>query len=129
MGVSFLIQAHQPSPAPRPHSSPWPLPHCPLHQRTQLDLEKEAHNLTEFSQKFALDDWVVFPRPVEGYVSRHALVETLMEGRPILNYMKLRNEVGGGWWVVRVFGLGPIAGVLAIAITYGGSLCHESRSL
>jgi hypothetical protein len=62
----------------------------------QLDLEKEAHNLTEFSSKFALDDWVVFPRPIEGYVSRHVLVETLMEGRPILNFMKLRNEVGEG---------------------------------
>ena len=63
----------------------------------QLDLEKEANHLVEFSQKFANDSWAAFPTPIEGYVNRNVLVETLMEGTSIMNYMKLKanNENDG----------------------------------
>jgi len=60
-----------------------------------LDLEKEAKHLTEFSQKFANDSWAAFPTPIEGYVSRNVLVETLMEGSSIMNYMKMKAEKAG----------------------------------
>ena len=61
----------------------------------QLDLEKEANHLVEFSQKFANDSWAAFPTPIEGFVNRNVLVETLMEGTSIMNYMKLKANNGG----------------------------------
>ena len=58
----------------------------------QLNLEVEANNLISFSQKFAHDSWAAFPMPIEGYVNRHVLVETLMEGTSIMNYMKMKAD-------------------------------------
>lgn len=55
----------------------------------QLDLRKEANNLTTFIKKFANDKWALFPEPVKGYVKKNVLIETLMDGKPIEEYMKL----------------------------------------
>jgi aarF domain-containing kinase len=59
----------------------------------QMDLRKEASHLVKFGKKFAQDDWAVFPQPVEGYVTKYALVETLMLGTPINTYMALSDKV------------------------------------
>lgn len=56
----------------------------------QLDLRLEAYNLTEFSSKFANDPWAAFPKPIEGLVTRNVLVETLMEGSSIANFMRMK---------------------------------------
>jgi aarF domain-containing kinase len=57
----------------------------------QLDLRKEAHNLSTFINKFANEKWALFPEPVQGYIKKNVLVETLMEGSPIEQYMKLSD--------------------------------------
>ena len=60
--------------------------------RNQLDLRQEAKNLVDFAAKFSEDSWAAFPVPIEGYVTRNVLVETLMEGISIVNYMKMVAE-------------------------------------
>jgi aarF domain-containing kinase len=60
----------------------------------QLDLTAEAANLTKFRKKFSHEKWAEFPSPMEGYVTRNVLVETLMEGTPITQYMKMTSESG-----------------------------------
>lgn len=69
--------------------------------RLQLDLRIEARNLLQFASKFTSDKWAVFPEPVQGLVSKHVLVETLLEGAPISSYMNAHCEVsyeGGFSW-------------------------------
>jgi len=61
--------------------------------RHQLDLRIEARNLLQFASKFTSDKWAVFPEPVQGLVSKHVLVETLLEGSPISSYMNAHCEV------------------------------------
>lgn len=60
--------------------------------RSQLDLRLEASNLQRFSRKFANDKWALFPSPIEGYIRKNVLVETLMQGEPIVNFMKLGDD-------------------------------------
>jgi aarF domain-containing kinase len=55
--------------------------------KDQLDLRKEAYNLKKFGKKFADEDWVVFPKPVDGFINKNVLVETFMEGTPIRKFM------------------------------------------
>ena len=55
----------------------------------QLDLRLEASNLAKFTAKFAADKFAVFPQPIEGYVRKNVLVETLMGGEPIVHFMML----------------------------------------
>lgn len=61
---------------------------------SQLDLRFEASNLVKFTKKFAEDKWALFPSPIEGFVTKNVLVETLMEGAPISNFMHLQGEIG-----------------------------------
>ena len=61
---------------------------------SQLDLRFEASNLVKFTKKFAEDKWALFPCPIEGFVTKNVLVETLMEGAPISNFMHLKGEIG-----------------------------------
>ena len=56
----------------------------------QLDLTIEAHNLRVFGERFAHDDWAVFPQPIDGLVSSKVLVETFMEGTPIKEFAKVK---------------------------------------
>lgn len=53
--------------------------------RAQLDLRREAGYLETFRHNFASTPGVTFPAPVRPYVARDALVETLVEGEPVLN--------------------------------------------
>jgi ABC1 atypical kinase-like domain len=56
----------------------------------QLDLRLEASNLSQFSTKFANDPWAAFPTPIKGFVTRNVLIETLMEGSSIANFMRMK---------------------------------------
>ena len=59
----------------------------------QLDLRVEASNLKHFSKKFNDDAWAVFPKPIDGFINKNVLVETLMDGEPISKYMqRYRND-------------------------------------
>jgi aarF domain-containing kinase len=58
----------------------------------QLDLRKEAYNLKKFGRKFAKENWVVFPKPLDGFVCKNVLVETFMEGTPIKSFMRRAEE-------------------------------------
>jgi aarF domain-containing kinase len=60
----------------------------------QLDLRFEANNLVKFAKKFANEKWALFPSPIEGFVTKNVLVETLMEGAPITSFMQLKSELG-----------------------------------
>jgi aarF domain-containing kinase len=60
----------------------------------QLDLRLEASHLVKFTKKFANEKWALFPKPVEGFVTRNVMVETLMEGTPINYFMNLPADVG-----------------------------------
>eukprot|EP00597_Dinobryon_sp_UTEXLB2267_P000988 CAMPEP_0170065468 /NCGR_PEP_ID=MMETSP0019_2-20121128/5543_1 /TAXON_ID=98059 /ORGANISM="Dinobryon sp., Strain UTEXLB2267" /LENGTH=418 /DNA_ID=CAMNT_0010272343 /DNA_START=429 /DNA_END=1681 /DNA_ORIENTATION=+ len=60
----------------------------------QLDLRFEAHNLIKFAKKFANESWALFPSPIDGFVTKNVLVESLMEGVPIASFMQLKSEIG-----------------------------------
>jgi len=60
----------------------------------QMDLRVEASHLMKFTKKFANENWAVFPKPIEGFVTKNVLVETLMDGTPINYFMKLSDELG-----------------------------------
>ena len=60
----------------------------------QLDLRYEAMNLIKFAKKFTNDNWACFPSPIEGFVTKNVLVETLIEGAPISNFLQLKSEIG-----------------------------------
>jgi aarF domain-containing kinase len=60
----------------------------------QLDLRIEASHLAKFGKKFAHENWAVFPKPIDGFVTKHVLVESLMDGTPINYFMKLSDELG-----------------------------------
>ena len=65
----------------------------------QLDMTVEAQNLIKFAAKFANEKWASFPRPIDGLYSKNVLVETLEEGKSIVNFMTLSDDLsssGGG---------------------------------
>ncbi|CAM9689021.1 unnamed protein product, partial [Phaeothamnion confervicola] len=53
----------------------------------QLDLRLEARNLNRFRHNFARREGVVFPEPVQGWVSEHVLVESFESGDHISSYL------------------------------------------
>ena len=57
----------------------------------QMDLRVEASHLMKFTKQFANENWAVFPKPIEGFVTKNVLVETLMDGTPINYFMKLSD--------------------------------------
>lgn len=61
--------------------------------KQQLDLRFEANHLLKFTKKFVNEPWAIFPKPVDGFISKNVLVETLMEGTPISYFMKLSDEI------------------------------------
>lgn len=54
--------------------------------RDQLDLRIEAYHLRKFSELWAQEKWASFPMPIDGYVHKNVLVETLMHGTPLSEY-------------------------------------------
>ena len=51
----------------------------------QLDLRVEAKNINTFNSNFVEDStWAEFPHILEALVSKHVIVETLMEGNYII---------------------------------------------
>lgn len=54
----------------------------------QMDLELEAKHLKRFNRDFANDDNVSFPDPLDELTTSQVLVETFVEGTPILEYTK-----------------------------------------
>jgi aarF domain-containing kinase len=60
----------------------------------QTDLRLEASNLKKFGAKFIDDPWAIFPQPIDGFIKKNVIVETLMDGTPIINYMKLKAKPG-----------------------------------
>jgi aarF domain-containing kinase len=61
--------------------------------KQQLDLRFEANHLISFTKKFVHEKWAVFPKPIEGFITKNVLIETLMEGTPINYFMKLSDDV------------------------------------
>ncbi|KAL7578232.1 hypothetical protein ACA910_012654 [Epithemia clementina (nom. ined.)] len=69
--------------------------------RRQVDLNVEASNLVEFRRNFYSSpreektSMVLFPRPVDGWVSREVLVEELIEdAKPIAEFLRDESEEG-----------------------------------
>jgi len=58
--------------------------------RNQLDLREEAHNLREFGKLFASEsDYLIFPEVIDTNPhTKRVLVESYIEGLPILEYAK-----------------------------------------
>ena len=56
--------------------------------REQLDLSMEAEHMKHFKEDFKDDPNVDFAEPIDGMVTRNALVETFCEGVPITQFMK-----------------------------------------
>lgn len=64
----------------------------------QLDLRVEGKNLVKFAKKFAHEKWACFPQPIEGFITKNVLVETLMEGTPIKHFMKMTSDNADEAW-------------------------------
>lgn len=58
----------------------------------QLDLRVEARNLTRFRRDFADDNTVAFPAPIPGLTRMNVLVESFVNGKPILEFMKTAKK-------------------------------------
>jgi aarF domain-containing kinase len=54
----------------------------------QLDLTLEADHLRRFNRDFASDEQVSFPRPMRDLTTPQVLVETFVEGTPVIEYTK-----------------------------------------
>ena len=54
----------------------------------QLDLTLEAGHLKRFNRNFANDDQVSFPQPMDDLTTTQILVETFVDGTPIIKYTK-----------------------------------------
>ena len=54
----------------------------------QMDLTLEASHLKRFNRDFANDERVSFPEPVDELTTTQVLVETFVEGTPIMEYTK-----------------------------------------
>jgi aarF domain-containing kinase len=61
----------------------------------QIDMKLEATNLIVFRKKWQHEQWASFPAPVAGMVTKNVLVETLMEGNSIANYMSMSDTING----------------------------------
>jgi len=57
-----------------------------MHQ--QMDLRNEAAHIHTFIKNFKDNPAVIFPIPIDDYVTSNVLVETFVEGTPINQYMK-----------------------------------------
>jgi len=58
--------------------------------QAQLDFRDEASNLNTFNEKFNGMFWsslVSFPKPIEGLISEHVLVETFEEGESVAHFL------------------------------------------
>lgn len=55
--------------------------------REQLDLTLEAEHMAHFKSDFAENPNIDFASPIEGFITRNALVETYLTGRPITEFM------------------------------------------
>ena len=53
----------------------------------QMDLRIEAENMNHFIDDFRDSKTVLFSKPLEGLIQKHALVETFCNGVPITNFM------------------------------------------
>ena len=61
--------------------------------KLQLDLRTEASNLTRFNENFKDEEFVVFPKLVEGFEpTQHVLVETFCDGIPVLQWAREHKE-------------------------------------
>lgn len=59
----------------------------------QLDLRVEGHHLNKFQRNFIEDSsWAEFPRPIDQLTHKNVLVETLMTGKPISEYMRQTGD-------------------------------------
>jgi len=61
--------------------------------KQQLDLRFEANHLLKFTKKFMNEKWAIFPKPIDGYITKNVLIETLMTGTPINYFMKLSDNI------------------------------------
>ena len=61
--------------------------------RDQLDLTKEAAHMQRFANDFKANPQVAFAEPLAGFTKPHALVETLMTGEPIVNFMSKATDI------------------------------------
>ena len=52
----------------------------------QLDLTLEAKHLERFNRDFANDKHVTFPKPIQEFTTSQVLIETFIDGTPIMNY-------------------------------------------
>lgn len=43
----------------------------------QMDLLQEASNLSQFRENFKSEAYIDFPKPIPGFISKHALVEVV----------------------------------------------------
>jgi predicted unusual protein kinase regulating ubiquinone biosynthesis (AarF/ABC1/UbiB family) len=58
--------------------------------QAQLDFRDEARNLNTFNERFSGYFWnglVSFPRPIEGLISEHVLVETYETGESVAHFL------------------------------------------
>lgn len=53
----------------------------------QLDMKCEARNLTRFRKAFTTDDEIEFPQPLTDITTGSVLVESFIDGEPVLNYL------------------------------------------
>ena len=61
--------------------------------KLQLDLREEAINLDRFNQNFKDDPVIVFPKLISEFpCSKNVLVETFVEGIPVLQFAKDNQE-------------------------------------
>lgn len=89
----------------------------------QLDLRVEASNLVKFAKKFSHDTWAVFPQPIEGFVAKNVLVETLMDGSPISRFMDLPAKIGDKTYDLKMK-LSDLGARLVIKMVFFDNLIH-----
>lgn len=51
--------------------------------QTQTDFRKEAEHLKIFNENFKNSECIIFPEPIEPYVSRTVLIESFLEGKTL----------------------------------------------
>jgi predicted unusual protein kinase regulating ubiquinone biosynthesis (AarF/ABC1/UbiB family) len=57
--------------------------------KLQLDLRREAENLTRFNKNFENDDFVIFPKLIPQFPStKNVLVESYLDGIPVLQFAR-----------------------------------------
>ena len=94
----------------------------------QLDLSIEASHLKRFSQNFATDDQVFFPRPLDELSTRKVLVETFCEGTPIIKYVRGDKPKEEKEMLAHI-GLRMTLQMIFCKLKSTGKICNTSRSL